>query len=381
MNKFLLFLLMNLMAVLLAVPANVQATDDGRGTVKTVSNDISIRIGGTLQPRFTYTYDGGIDGAEDATERVGFGLRRLRVRLYTDIGDRLGVFLQMEGSGSSATWLDVRGEYRMNDHFTLRTGRFVGTQPRAYARTLHSCIDAIDRPAISDIWARMTIGADGRDYGVEAFWNSPNYEFRAFLHNGYNQSNFRSGISNFPATGGIDTDGFAFSASGTWWPSDRDELEIGAYAGINTAKNPLTQLSGIGRNYVNYSAQFYWGPLPGDQPFRVKADLIGISYQEVEIFGAENYIGGSLFGSVLVAPQVEVFAMGEYWYGDRGNRESFGQTFATAGATYSLSALQGRPFQNNRITLAYSLRAHESDLLNFDRDPAHVLMLQSQFYF
>lgn len=369
----------------MVLPGSSYAGDEDKRIVRSMSDDVSIRIGGTMQPRMTFSVDGGVNDAglndEEETERVGFGLRRLRVRLYTDIGDRLGLFLQMEGSGNAAAFLDIRGEYYLDENLTLRAGRFVGAQPRAYARTSHAQIDAIDRPAISDMWARMTIGADGRDYGIEAMWNTPTYEFKAFLHNGYNGYNFNSGISRYPSTGGIDTEGFAISTSATYWPDGRDKLELGAFASVNTSKNELTEYGNVGRNYVSYSANAYWGPLPGDQPVRVKADFIGIRYQDIEAFGSENYLGGSLFAGFLAADHIEIFAMGELWYGDNGNLDSFSHTFATAGATYSLSALMGRPFFMNRISLAYSLRNHESDHASFDREPAHVVMLQSQFYF
>lgn len=369
--RILLFIISGF-AIFAAAPAEVLGQEDD-GLVRTVSEDVSIRLGGTIQPRVTFASD-------DPMDRFGFGLRRLRLRVNTDIGEKMGVFLQMEGAGSGAVFLDVRGDYELSDNVTLHTGRFIGAQPRAYARTSHASIDALDRPAISEKWARMTIGSDGRDYGVEAVHSTPAWELRGFLHNGYNQWNFRSGISNDSPTGGLKTDGVAFSASATHWPDSRDQLELGGYASINTSQNPLTDIGGIGRNYLSYSAHAYWGPSPGDQPIRLKTDLIGISYQDVVPFGAQNYVGASLFGSYLAAPHIELFARSEYWHDDGGDRDSFGQMFIALGGSYSLSALQGKPFSHNRLTVAYSLRSGEDDTVDFG-DSAHVLMLGAQFYF
>ncbi len=378
MNTFKTILLISGCVLLLTIPGKTLAQQYEPGLVRAVSDDVTIRIGGTVQPRVTYASD--LDAIGDRHDRVGFGVRRLRVRLTTSFGENLGVFLQMEGSGATATFLDIRGEYRVSDNLTMRAGRFVGAQPRAFARTLHSNIDAIDRPAISDMWARMTIGADGRDYGLEALWNTPHWEVRGFLHNGHNRWNYSQGISRSPSTGGIETDGFAFSAAATHWPEGRDRLEIGAYASVSTAKNEFSEVGRIGRNYISYSAHAYWGPLPGDQPFRLKTDIIGISYQEVAPRDIENYIGASLFGGLLVAPHIELYAMGEFWFGDGGGLEDLRQVFATVGGSYSLSALMGRPFTHNRIMLAYSLRSLETDKVDFG-DPAHVVMMQMQFYF
>ncbi len=359
--------------LLVMVPDEVFGEENEVGFVRAVSDDVSIGLGGTLQPRVTFASD-------EEKQRVGFGLHRLRLRFLTDVGQNIGIFLQMEGSGASAYWQDIRGDYLLNEKLTLRLGRFVGAQPRAYARTSHARIDAIDRPAISEKWARMTIGGDGRDYGVEALWNTPAWELRAFLHNGYNGWNFGTGISRTPLIDAVETDGRAFSAAVTHWPYQRDQLEIGAYASINTSQNPLTVIDGIGRNHISWSAHAYWGPSQGDQPYRVKTELIGISYEEVASVGAENYVGGSLFGGYLVVPHIELFAMGEYWYGDGGKRDAFGQVFGTLGGAYSLSALQGRPFTLNRIVVTYSLRTRESDSIRFE-NASHVMMMQAQFFF
>ena len=367
-----------MLAFLLSVPMEVLAEDDDDGIIRSITDDASIRISGTLQPRITYGTD--LDATGERQDRTGFGIRRMRLRVIADYGERLSIFFQMEGAGASLVWQDLRGDYHINDHLSLRVGRFVGAQPRAFARTGHAHIDAIDRPAIAERWARMTIGGDGRDYGLEALWNTPKWELRGFLHNGYNRWNYTTGISSDPATGGMDTEGFAVSFAATHWPDGRDRLELGAYASASTAKNELTRIANIGRNYVSYSAHAYWGPMAGDQPFRLKTDVIGISYQEVEPWDIENYIGASLYSGFLIAPHIELFARGEYWYGDGGGQNGTKQLFGTIGGTYSLSALLGQPFVHNRIMLAYSLRSMETDTIDFD-EPAHVVMMQMQFYF
>jgi hypothetical protein len=77
---------------------------------------------------------------------------------------------------------------------------------------------------------------------------------------------------------------------------------------------------------------------------------------------------------------VELYAMGEYWYGDGGGFDETRQVFATIGGSYSLSALMGRPFTHNRIMMSYSVRSLETDKVDFG-DPAHVVMMQMQFFF
>ena len=361
------------MILFMIIPCRAMGEEDSQAIVKSVNDEVFIRFSGTLQSRITFTSD-------DDLKRVGFGVRRARFRVSTDIGEKFGIYLQFAGSGTSAFLLDIRGDYYLNDRLTLRTGRFAGAQPRSHSRTPHTHIDAIDRASIAVNWSRMTIGKEGRDYGLEAIWNTPHWELRGFLHNGYNQWNFRSEISDIPATGNLETDGMAYSATVTHWPSGRDALELGAFASINTSQNPATVIGGVGRNYISWSAHAYWGPVQGDQPYRIKADIIGIHYQEVVPFGIQNYIGGSLYNGFLIVPHIELYARGEFWYGDGGSGDPVTQIFATAGGAWSFSALQGRPFVLNRLILAYNLRTQERISIDFD-NPAHVLQLQAQFYF
>lgn len=380
MKQIQVLLLMGGMVILFMSQASY-GRDDDAGVVRTGSDNISIRVGGTMQTRLTYAIDGGVNELEESTSRLGFGIRRTRFLIYTDIGDRIGLFFQMEGSGGTVSWLDLRGEYRIGDKTVLRMGRFVGAQPRAFARTSHSKADGVDLPVIAEKWGRMTIGSDGRDYGVEANWYLSEFELRAFVHNGYNKFNYCSAIGQEPVTGGVNTDGLAVSLAGTYKPGALENIEMGGFASLNTSRNPLTAVDGVGRNYFSYSFHSYWGPLPGDQAVRLKADVIGIQYQEVEPFGSENSIGASFFGGVLAAPHIEIFARGEYWHSDRGGRESVEAIYGTAGGTFSLSALKGDPFVANRISLAYSLRTQHCDDMSLDRNPAHVFMVHTQFCF
>ncbi len=361
------------MICIILIPFRAMGEEDSRAIVKSINDEISIHFSGTLQPRFTVASD-------DDLKRVGFGVRRARLNVSTDISEKFGVHLQLDGTGTSAFLLDMWGEYYLSDRLTLRAGRFVGAQPRSYTRTLHTHIDAIDRASIAVNWSRMTIGSTGRDYGLEAIWDTPHWELRGFLHNGYDDWGFRSEISDIPATGNLSTEGMAYSTSATHWPSGRDELELGAFASINTSQNPATVIGGVGRNYITWSTHAYWGPAPGDQPYRVKADVIGIHFQEVVPFGVMNYIGGSLYNGFLIIPQIELYFRGEYWYGDGGNADAINQVYATVGTSYSFSALQGHPFYLNRLMLAYQLRTREHSSIDFD-DPAHVLILQAQIYF
>ena len=365
--------------------ANRAFSQSDRAPVITLGDDVSFRLGGTFQPRFTYDQFGGVDNAGNRIEAAAFGVRRARLRLYGNIGNDIVIFLQMEGSGASAQLMDIRVAYRLYENWFIRAGRFVGAQPRAFALTLHSNLDAIERPAIGEVWARGTLGADGRDYGVELYYKTSDAEVRLYAHNGQNSDNFR------PNTGGNipgDNRGFnpAISAYASYNPSLLDGLEVGLFGGFNPSENRNTAYTPQfeGRKYSNYAAHIYWGANPGSQPIRIKADYVGIRYKsfllpEFEEAGSQSFqqtiTGASLFASAMPSKAVEAFTRVEYI--DFGHMDDSYDTFLTFGATYSMSAARGKSFGNAKLTLAWSGRCYNES----PYQPRNTITLQSQFFF
>lgn len=344
--------------------------------VTVAGQDLSLRLGMTIQPRFTYAYE---SNSGDDLERLGFGIRRFRFRTYANIGEDFRIFSQWEGSGNSVAVLDLRGEYKLNRRTWLRFGRFVGAHPRVMAITLHSEFDIVDRPGIAAVWARNTIGADARDYGAEILYRSPEIEYRVFLANGYNQNNFRNEVNNASITGNTADKGMAISTMLRYFLPEVDNSEIGGYVGVNRSKNPLTISSlapGVGRGFVSSSAHAYWGVFSGDQPVRVKLDFVSVHYDEVSVPGGgdfqQNFYGGAITGAYLLREDTEVLAMYENYNENQDNPSSHVQVF-TVGATYSFSAARGEEFMGRKVTLGYSMK-HTRGL----DDPSHLLVLQFQ---
>jgi hypothetical protein len=358
-----------------------------RAPVITLGEDVRFRLGGTFQPRFSYDQFGGLENADNGVDAAAFGLRRARLRLYGNIGNDIVVFVQMEGSGANAQFLDLRVAYRLYNNWFIRAGRFVGAQPRAFALTLHSDLDAIDRPAIGEIWARGTLGADGRDYGAELYYRTSDTEIRLYAHNGAGNDNFRPGVGGGrPA----DNRGFApaFSAYASYKPSFLDGLEAGLFGGFNPSENPNTAYAtGLpGREYSNYAAHIYWGALPGSQKVRIKADAVAIRYDEADLTlpqssmfigrHQQTVVGTSLFASVMPHKALEAFARYEYIDFNRFEDDSWDSIY-TLGATWSMSAARGKSFGDAKVTLAWSGRYYNDSPF----EARNIITLQAQFYF
>jgi hypothetical protein len=243
----------------------------------------------------------------------------------------------------------------------LRVGRFVGAQPRGMALTLMFDIDAIDRPAIIEHWARSTYGADARDYGVELVHRRGDVELRGFLHSGDNSQNFRVGISEASPSGGPNRGAVATSAMVRVMPSAVPHAEFGAHAGYN----PTKSANALGRTYTDWSAYAYWGDKIGTQPTRLKFDAIGILYDDAGPV-EQTTSGFSLLAAQLIRPDTELFARVE-----RLDTTFNEYSYVTAGASYKLWDW------TNKLTAAWSMRTD----LNSNSDPIHILTLQSQFHF
>jgi hypothetical protein len=345
-----------------------------QGNVAIAGQDVNLRLGFTLQPRFTYANESVNDVV---SEQIGFGVRRFRMRTYMNVGEDFKLFTQWEGSGTGASLIDLRAEYRLNDKIWLRMGRFVGAQPRVMAITLHSEIDLIERPGIADVWARHTIGADARDYGLEMLYRNPTLEYRLFLSNGGNAFNYRNNYSG-NALVSAPGKGMALNTMVRYFPEQIKNTEFGVHAGVNHGRSTFTASSlapGVGRNYTQASGYAYWGVISGQQPVRVKFDAITVQYEDIMVAGSDfsqTFRGASLFTGYLVRRDLELLAALET-YNLNIDDPNQHVDLLTMGFTYSFSAARGQNFLGQKLTVAYSAKANNK----YDR-LGHLLIAQFQ---
>lgn len=342
-------------AILLASASVASA----QSPVTVAPTDMTLRIGGTLQTRVSHLSNPNL--ATPLETQHGFGIRRARIRLFADLRPDVRLFMQLEGSGTSTFFTDLRAEWDMTPQTRLRAGRFVGAQPRGMAFTLMYDIDAADRAAVVEHWARSTRGGDARDFGVEVVHRRGDVELRGYLHSGDNSQNFRSGIADASPSGGTKNGAIATTAMIRVIPSSLPHSEFGGHFGYNPSKT----VNALNRTFTDWSAHAYWGDKIGSQPTRLKFDAIGIQYQAQGPFD-QTTTGFSLLAAQLIRPDTELFARLE-----RLDTTFDEFTFVTAGATYKLWDW------NNKLTAAWSLR---SDVTG-NTEPVHILTLQSQFHF
>lgn len=320
--------------------------------------DVSLRLGLTLQPRFTYTLEAN---DSESLERLGFGVRRFRFRTYAGFGDDFKLFAQLEGAGTSAQVLDLRAEYNPVTNLWIRVGRFAGAQPRSMAFTLHSEIDMVDRAAIADFWARNSIGADARDYGIELLYRPAKTEYRVFIHNGDNRNNIRTGPADDGMAENRNDKGMAISTSIRYFPSNDVHTDLGGYFSINTSKNNYSihpSMPGMGRSFVSASLHGYRGTFAGHFPFRVKFDAILIKYAEQTqntLTIDQTFTGVSLFGGYLVRPDTEIMLRAERLDRDANVSDNEALIFST-GVTYSFSAARNKSFLGQKISAVYTYK-------------------------
>lgn len=340
--------------------------------INVAGQDINFRVGATFQPRFSYGSD-----IESKDNRLGFGVRRLRFRTYVGIGSNLSFFTQLEGSGTSAQFLDMRVDYKIRPDLTLRFGRFAGAQPRAMALTLHNEIDAIDRIAIAEYWTKYQTGTDARDYGIEAVYKPNRFEYRLFVHNGFGQLNYRSSINDESATQFSTRNELAISNMVRFFPNNNPNSELGIFAGYNGTRGAY----GAPKNSYSIAAHAYHGAFPGHFPLRFKADFIHTQFNDVRSTSSaqpssnQHFTGVSGFTGYLLRHDTEIFAHGELYR--HTNISPFGEdvTILQLGVTHSFEVINNKPFQN-KITLAFG---HRDDTIT--RTSTWLIQAQFQLYF
>ena len=369
-----------LAAALLATGAG-RAQEDPRA-VETSAPDVALRLSGTFQPRL------GFGVAGDSLARLGFGIRRARFRATAQVGGGLGVHYDAELAGGSVQSLDLYGFYRPSARWRLRAGRMAGPQPRASDLTSHVRIDAVERAAIAERWTNGTIGFSGRTFGVEGRYQTDEATLEVFVHGGDGsfdraRGQFREGVVGGDVTRGVGRLAQAVSVYAAYEPAAAPGVEVGGFAGYNGAAPPLTALDSTavpglpasaygGRRYASYSAHAYWGRYPGDQPVRLKADVLGIRYESVPGVGAQHAVGVAVLAAAAPLRHGEAFARVERFAAGAGGR---GGWYWAAGASYSLSARRGLAYGLNRLTLGYASAAPEAEA------DQHLVVLQWQVLF
>lgn len=314
-------------------------------------------------------------------DRVGFGLRRARIRFDARLQGGPGLFAQMDGSGGSVSMLDFYAYYQLAPSLRVRAGRMVSAQPRSFVMTSMFQIDGTDRPAVAERWGRATIGSDGRDFGVDARLVSGPLEAVLFVHNGDGswdraRGNYRESVSGGNATRSVERAALAVTGALTLRPAFLQGLELGGFAGFNPSDNPNTAIGDLGRAYVTFGGHAYFGANPGSKRFRLKADLIGITYESLPGVKVQNSLGISLFGAVGLTPESELYARVESLQPDSRSEDDPDGYFA-AGLSFSPSARRGQSYQRERITVEYG--RFKGGHLNAESENLLIVQLQLAF--
>lgn len=314
-------------------------------------------------------------------DRVGFGIRRARIRFDARLQGGPGLFAQVDGSGGSVSMIDFYAYYELTPSLRVRAGRMVSAQPRAFVMTSMFQIDGTDRPAIVERWGLATIGGDGRDFGIDARVISGPVEAVLFVHNGDGnwsraRGNYRESVSSGDATRSIESTAIAVSGAITLRPAFLPGLEVGGFGGFNPSDNPNTAISDRGRAYITYGGHAYFGVNPGSKRFRAKADVIAITYESLPGIKVQNSLGISLFGAVGLTPESELYARVESLQPD-SHRAADPDGYFAAGLSFSPSARRGLSYQRERITFEYG--RFKGGQLNAESENLLIVQLQLAF--
>ncbi|MCB0731517.1 MAG: hypothetical protein KDC88_10825 [Ignavibacteriae bacterium] len=291
--------------------------------------EFSYKMGGTVQ---AWTSMGEIHGAD--TNSLGWGLRRVRLRAYATLGDKMKGFVQMELT--SPKLLDARIQYLVTKAFTVTAGRFIGAGVRAGGLTSHTVIDITERAYSAIKWGGATIGADYRDYGLDFAYNFGDVTANVTLHNGNGAAN----VLNRQTAVGPMNGSFAVSGMLKYQPAAIKGLEAGGYYGMGNAQI---------NEYNSFNAYVYYEP----KPIRVKAEVIGWTNVGAATDGSDlSRMGYYVFAGYGFAKNWEAVARYEN-YDHNTDVDDNEITLITLGATYSVFETK---WTAGKLTGAYVLQ-------------------------
>ncbi|OZC03739.1 hypothetical protein BSZ36_12550 [Rubricoccus marinus] len=352
-----------LAALFSAAPATAQRLS--------IAPDLDLEVSGGVQPRVSL---GVQDRADEDDTRYGAGLRRARIQARVLYRDLAGVEYDVDGASGAVESVDLFAFANLSKSVQARVGYFPIAQPRGGVLTPYFLIDAVDRAATVERWLGGTLGGDGRDMGADLTYRSGPAFASLAVHNGAGTfgreaGNYREGISSPDVVGGPETGGLAVSGAASYTLASG--VEVGAFGSVNGADPARTARGRGGRDYTSGGAHLYWGAEPGSQPVRLKLDALALRYAD-DGGGAQEVAGLSALAALGLGASGEAFARAESYWSDVDAR---GDTYLTAGASYSPSAALGGPYHRARLTLAYQYR--DGAFL----PDAHLVILQGQLAF
>jgi hypothetical protein len=283
------------------------------------ADDLQVKINGTIQSWASYEQN-----AQDSTQ-IGFGIRRLRLRVKSTFGQKISAFAQVEMT--SPKLLDARISYRIIPQLQFRVGRFIGAGMRGAGLTLHSALDIIERPVSAQEWGRRTVGADYRDYGLELVATVSDFSIRAWIHNGDGSKNIKSSQTGRTF---LKNGHFAQDAMLTYQPQYIPALEIGAHAGMgNDQFKYFDGISYINRDNFHYSAYLYYQP----ENLRFKTEYVSVTSQKDDVQSRDiTFSGFYTFVGYQLIKNLEL--VGRYETVNYDHLLNMRENFYTLGATY-----------------------------------------------
>ena len=307
-------------------------------------DDLKVNINGTIQSYASYEQN-----VQDSTQ-MGFGIRRLRLRVKSSFGEKISAFAQVEMT--SPKLLDARISYRVIPELQFRVGRFIGAGMRGGGLTLHSELDIIERPVSAQEWAKRTVGSDFRDYGIEVIANISDFTIRGWIHNGDGAKNIKSSQTGRTF---LKNGHFARDIMLTYKPDFLKNLEIGTHVGLGN--NQFKYYNGtkyINRDNFHYSTYLYYQP----GLFRFKTEYVSVTSKADEVQPRDiTFSGFYMFGGFKLTNNLEL--TGRFETVDHDQLLNLQENYYTTGATYFFFPEEK---VSAKISLAYVHRQNTSNL-------------------
>jgi len=318
---------------------------------------------GLVQGWFSYAANDAENEDDDATQ-LGFGLKRARIGIKHSEGAFVGNFL-MDTAGGKGHILDAFINWQINDMFSLRMGRFVGTGSQAAANTSPVVLDMVDYNLVGTYWSNGTVGADGRTVGAQITAHPAKIlALKALLHNGSGDLGADYTPSSAMGPGGVADTGMMpyidLGASVHLWPGTQAGFTYGMTTEDNRVWNDFNEDGMVDLGEIradnNMSAHFYLNLGIAYMKF----DWANLKFKNADWDDDGDDVsssGWALTGGYPVTPKIVLVGRYDKWDCDT-DMDDDGQANVSFGLNYSFDSQ--KPF-HNRVQATFTSRLDETD--------------------
>jgi len=209
-------------------------------------NSKDLNFKGLLHNWYSYTNEG-----------TGFNIRRVRLKAYGKLDEKISWYAQYRWDKQIASLLDAAISYKFNQYLSLKVGQFVAPGSKYGALTSASKLTFVERAMVVKKWGGYNGYSSYRSVGLQAAGKFNNLRYSTMLSNNSANALYNPGITQDNYS---DSEHLRFS---TRLEYAFDNVQVGVYLSTPIQEDKLGRSYGADLIYNNNSMKIGLGVIQG----------------------------------------------------------------------------------------------------------------------